>query len=166
LRFMRQDVIYWPRRSGPPWGYQRQAASWPRNVQGVQVVGEKSVKFVGVEFYELPSQVVQVQARPIVPAGRAAPIVPPGLALQPQFGVRALAIGWWLIVLASALVPVYWGYSAVVWWRRISKEDRKSAKRCLVCGYDIRATPGRCPECGEISSEVTSKTSWRGKMVR
>jgi hypothetical protein len=48
-------------------------------------------------------------------------------------------------LLLIGLAPV------AVWWMRRRDADtlrRLRAGRCLVCGYDLRATPDRCPECG------------------
>lgn len=41
------------------------------------------------------------------------------------------------------------GAPAVVWWARRRRRVRRSREGCCVgCGYDLRATLGRCPECG------------------
>jgi hypothetical protein len=50
------------------------------------------------------------------------------------------AIPYWAI-----LVPVIMlTWHSVARWRRL----KLSQNICLKCGYDLRATPGRCPECG------------------
>jgi hypothetical protein len=51
---------------------------------------------------------------------------------------------WFLTSLAAwSLVPVTLALRRG-WQRRRSARDN----RCRSCGYDLRATPGRCPECG------------------
>ena len=48
----------------------------------------------------------------------------------------------WLLVIALAVLP------ALVVRRALVESGRRRAGLCPGCGYDLRATPGRCPECG------------------
>ena len=55
---------------------------------------------------------------------------------------QAIAIPYWFIVLLTAIGPV------TVWRRRRQTLHRRQLGRCPGCGYDLRATPDHCPECG------------------
>lgn len=52
--------------------------------------------------------------------------------------------------------------SAVLVFGGLALRQASEARRpvrpgvCLRCGYDLRATPGRCPECGAVAAEAKS----------
>ncbi len=58
---------------------------------------------------------------------------------------RLFVVPYWFLSLAFSIGPLLW-LRATLRRRRAGK--RRSAGRCARCGYDLRATPDRCPECG------------------
>jgi hypothetical protein len=48
----------------------------------------------------------------------------------------------WVPVILAAVLPA-WRLR-----RRRQQRLRRETRRCAGCGYDLRATPDRCPECG------------------
>lgn len=62
----------------------------------------------------------------------------------------------WLVIAPLACAPMAW--LLAVGRRRV---ERLSAGKCLHCGYDLRASPQRCPECGEPVNDPDEATELR-----
>jgi hypothetical protein len=58
-------------------------------------------------------------------------------------------VPFWSVAAATALLPLAWTTSRLR--SRIRRGRRSNAGLCPACGYDLRATPDRCPECGKLT---------------
>jgi hypothetical protein len=73
-------------------------------------------------------------------------LLPPERGLTPYGSktLRWLAVRLWPMVCAAAILPSLWA-------RQLARRRRDArAGLCPACGYDLRATPDRWPECGAL----------------
>jgi hypothetical protein len=63
---------------------------------------------------------------------------------------RTVELPTWFLAAVFVVLP-----TVAFAHRRHRLRDKRRAQtgHCTVCGYDLRATPGRCPECGTIPSK-------------
>jgi hypothetical protein len=62
--------------------------------------------------------------------------------VRPALVSRGVIIPHWSLCAATAILPAIHLFV----WRRRRRRARPGL--CQICGYDLRASPDRCPECG------------------
>ena len=60
----------------------------------------------------------------------------------------ALARGSWFALVMLMIGIFLAGFAVLGSIRLETKRERVASGLCLACGYDLRASPERCPECG------------------
>jgi len=68
------------------------------------------------------------------------------LALQREWEAAVL------VALALAGVLAFFTWLITQGYRAELMRDRRSRGLCVGCGYDLRASGGRCPECGRVAA--------------
>jgi len=71
----------------------------------------------------------------------------PGRGQVAQVDAR---LPYWVLFGAFSFLPIVW---IVGFIRRRGRDRLKAGGYCLGCGYDLRATPEKCPECGNIPAK-------------
>lgn len=65
-----------------------------------------------------------------------------------KFEYSVVAIPYWPLLVMTAIAPAIWLR------RRWVLHHRWKLGLCLACGYDLRASPGQCPECGMLAKVI------------
>ena len=74
---------------------------------------------------------------------RRVPPASPGFIPHIRLAIHFIDLAG-IAVLASIALMMWWR------WKDNKREQRERDGLCISCGFDLRATPERCPECGTV----------------
>ena len=127
---MAVHVIYWggyvdaPPNSG--WDYIRYPA----------IMEPVSERRANGETQQLRSLgFVIITGTPTPPSGGRSGIAAPSWSIR---------VPYWFLLLVTGSLP------SIRMLRSVIRTFRRTRGHCVLCGYDLRATPDHCPECGAV----------------
>jgi hypothetical protein len=82
--------------------------------------------------------------RTTTPVGIPPSLLPPPGSTFTFFPSIKVNVSYWLLMTLAAILPAL----RLVAWRRARR--RRGSGCCAACGYDLRASKDRCPECGTM----------------
>jgi len=73
---------------------------------------------------------------------------------------RAYWVPYWALVTLASIVPLRWLLVA------LTRARRRRRGLCARCGYDVRFSEGRCPECGAPLPAASKRSTSSGASAR
>lgn len=140
-----------PRSEWPPFKFRRDASSPDRyemEMSGLHAElhahgSEKSY----ICCYRAPQDGRTRECRPTIDPSQRARLVD---WWHRRLGVQVVAADGWLLAVATLGSPALWIF--IKQRSRTLRRRRRRAGCCEGCGFDLRASSGRCPECGSPGS--------------
>jgi hypothetical protein len=125
VQFLRHETV--PHRAEPTGLGSTRTAPPPMSLQRT-LPTDRSWQFGGIErFHRLPNRQQVANGSYLF------------------LGFDYLALPWWMLTAVAAIMPAVWLLRLP---ERLRHLRRLRNRLCTKCGYDLRATPARCPECG------------------
>ena len=69
----------------------------------------------------------------------------PAFGASPAYRFTSVGVPYYALCVLTAVLPAWQGWLAL-------RRRRTLQGTCRTCGYDLRATPERCPECGTVAA--------------
>jgi hypothetical protein len=143
-------VVYWEDRRGhgvdEPTGFRAQSSHVATSVSSwffFTGVNGPNVQQVLAEIF---GKRHELWGFSLLTGARSGPATGPAVELAWLFsGLEYVRVGvpLWFVELLACLPSAWWGW-------RVLRRRRIKPGFCVQCGYDLRATPERCPECGMV----------------
>jgi hypothetical protein len=134
--------------------------SWPLSYSLRDGVAIFQRPFFGVIAYRGAFEITDTLRKPAPPWQDVSWDIPFVVSYERRYAwidFSLIRISCWLVAALSVPLPL-----ARIQVRRRLRE-RERCGLCRACGYDLRATPDRCPECGAVPLTNAVRTSGAGR---
>lgn len=76
-------------------------------------------------------------------------------------GQMFIAAGWYLPHAILISLPCLFAWLGLTLFEKFTRKKRLLNNLCLACGYDLRASAGACPECGDKPTSLNKSATIR-----